>query len=95
MSVPDGTALRPRLVSRPLLLAFACAFAFSTGFYLLPSVVPLFTASGGAGVRVAGLATGTLMLSTVAAEFVTPRPIASLCYRANLAAGLILLAPSA
>ena len=62
-----------------------------TSFYLLLSVVPLYAASGsGSGTR-AGIATGVLMLTTVAAELAMPRLAAAFGYRRLLAAGLILL----
>jgi predicted MFS family arabinose efflux permease len=79
------------MVTRPLLLAFASAFGSATGFYLLLSAVPLYAASIGAGGAGAGLATGALMLATVAAEPVAPGLVARFGYRATLAAGLVLL----
>jgi predicted MFS family arabinose efflux permease len=85
---------RPPLVTYPLLLRFATQLGSSVSFYLLLSVVPLYaraTAGGGA----AGLATGALMVTTVAGELVTPRLTAAFGYRLTLAAGLTLLgAPS-
>jgi predicted MFS family arabinose efflux permease len=89
MTVP-AVARRPRLITRPLMLVFAADFGGLTSFYLLIAVVPQFAAAGAGGVG-AGLATGVLMLSTVAAEFVTPRLVARFGYRAVLAAGLVLL----
>jgi predicted MFS family arabinose efflux permease len=86
-----GPTETPPIVTRQLLLAFASAFGSATGFYLLLSAVPLYAASIGAGGTGAGLATGALMLSTVAAEPVTPRLIARFGYRTTLAAGLVLL----
>lgn len=79
-------APRSRLVSGPLLRLVGADMAGLTGFYLLLSVVPLTV--GGIG---AGLATGALMLATVAAEVVTPRLVDRFGYRATLAAGLVLL----
>jgi MFS family permease len=79
------------MVTRPLLLAYASAFGSATGFYLLLSAVPLYAASIGVGGTGAGLATGALMLSTVAAEPVAPRLVARFGYRTTLAAGLVLL----
>jgi MFS family permease len=91
---PVLTRPRPRLVTYPLLLRFATMLGASISFYLLLSVVPLdATASAGSGA--AGLATGALMVATVAGEAVTPRLVARFGYRLMLAAGLILLgAPS-
>ena len=39
------------MLTRPLVLVFASSFGFSTSFYLLLSVVPLYAASVGAGGR--------------------------------------------
>lgn len=90
MSGPDK-APRPSLITGPLLAVFVSAFGSATGFYLLLSAVPLYAASVGAGGTGAGLATGALMLSTVATEAVAPRLVARFGYRATLAAGLVLL----
>jgi predicted MFS family arabinose efflux permease len=84
-------ARRQRLVSARLALVVVCTFGASTSFYLLLSVVPLYAASVGAGGLGAGLATGVLMLSTVATELVTPRLVARFGYRLVLVAGLVLL----
>ena len=86
-----GGARRQRLVGARLALVFVCTFGASSSFYLLLSVVPLYAASVGAGGLGAGLATGALMLSTVATELVTPRLVARFGYRLVLAAGLVLL----
>lgn len=72
------------------MLVFAADFGGLTSFYLLVAVVPQYAATGAGGVA-AGLATGVLMLSTVAAEFVTPRLVARFGYRAVLGVGLVLL----
>jgi hypothetical protein len=40
---------RPRAMTRPLALVFASSFGFSTSFYLMLSVVPLYATSVGAG----------------------------------------------
>ncbi len=82
---------KPPLVSRTLLLYFVCAFGSMTSFYLLLSVVPLYATTAGAGGVGAGLTTGALMLTTVAAELATPSLLARHGYRAVLAAGLVLL----
>ncbi|QXJ20987.1 MFS transporter [Actinomadura graeca] len=91
LAAPPVPAHRPRLMSRPLALVFLCAFGTMTGFYLLLSVVPLYAASSGAGGVAAGLATGSLMLSTVAAELVVPRLVTRYGYRPVLAGGVLLL----
>ncbi|QYJ15574.1 hypothetical protein Rxycam_01398 [Rubrobacter xylanophilus DSM 9941] len=83
--------VRPRVLTRPLVLVFASSFGFSTSFYLLLSVVPIYAASVGAGEAGAGLATGSLMLSTVAAELLTPLLLSRFGYRMVFAAGLALL----
>jgi MFS family permease len=85
---------RPPLVTYPLLLRFATQLGASVSFYLLLSVVPLY-ARAAAGGSAAGLATGALMVATVAGELVTPRLTVACGYRLTLAAGLTLLgAPS-
>ena len=58
---------RPRAMTRALALVIASSFGFSTSFYLMLSVVPLYATSVGAGQAGARLATGALMLSTVLA----------------------------
>jgi predicted MFS family arabinose efflux permease len=72
----------------PTLLA---SFFTMIGFYLLLSVVPLYTEEAGGGSSGAGLATATLMLSTVLAQTWMPRVFARFGYRAVLAAGVLLL----
>jgi hypothetical protein len=54
-------------MTRPPALVFASSFGFSTSFYLMLSVVPLYATSVGAGKPGTGLATGALMLSTALA----------------------------
>jgi MFS family permease len=78
---------RPPLVTRPLLLRFASIIGAAVSFYLPLSVVPLYVKSAGGG----GLATGALLLATVAAELVTPRLVNKVGYRLALAGGLSLL----
>jgi predicted MFS family arabinose efflux permease len=84
-------AVRPRLVSRALLLLFFAAFGAMTCFYLLLSVVPLYASSAGAGELGAGLTTGALLHATVATELAAPALLARLGYRVVLGAGLLLL----
>jgi predicted MFS family arabinose efflux permease len=81
----------PRMMTRRLLLLFVATLGSSTSFYLLLSVVPLYTTSVAAAEVGAGLTTGALMLSTVAAELVTPRLVARFGYRLTFAVGLLLL----
>jgi MFS family permease len=90
MPGPDEVS-RPRMLTRPLVLVFVSSFGFSTSFYLVLSVVPLYATSVGAGGAGAGFATGALMLSTVAAELVTPLLVSRFGYRAVFAAGFVLL----
>ncbi|GAA2269422.1 MFS transporter [Kitasatospora cystarginea] len=81
---------RPPLVTRALLLRFVSMIGASASFYLLLPVVPHYAdASSGGGA--AGLATGALMLATVAGELAAPRLIARFGYRIALATGLVLL----
>ncbi|MEU4521677.1 MFS transporter [Amycolatopsis sp. NPDC024027] len=82
--------LRPRLVSRALLVRFVSIIGSAIGFFLPLSVVPLFAKQAGSEAA-AGLATVALLLATVAAELVTPRLVARVGYRWALAAGLVLL----
>lgn len=85
------TLPRPRLLSRPLLLVSATDLLGLAAFYLLLPVVPAAVVASGAGGAVAGLTTGVLMASTVAAELVLPRVVARFGYRTVVAAGLLLL----
>jgi predicted MFS family arabinose efflux permease len=82
---------RPRLVSRPLLLVLLADVGGLTSFYLLLSPVPQHAMASGAAGSVAGLATGVLMLTSVAAEFLVPRSVGRFGSRAVLMAGLALL----
>ncbi|MFE2275213.1 MFS transporter [Streptomyces lavendulae] len=83
-------AVRPPLLTPPLLLRFVSVLGASASFHLLLSVVPGYaTPAGGGGA--AGLATGALMLATVAGEFATPALVDRYGYRAVLAVGLGLL----
>jgi predicted MFS family arabinose efflux permease len=88
---PARVAARPRLLTLPLVLVFLTNLGAMTGFYLLLSVVPLYATSIGVGGVGAGMSTGALMLSTVAAELVTPALVARYGRRPVLTAGLVLL----
>ncbi|HKE99454.1 MAG TPA: MFS transporter [Actinomycetes bacterium] len=83
--------LRPRIMNRELALVFIVSFGALTSLYLLLSVVALYAESVGAGGIGAGLATGVLLLSTVAAELATPRLMTRLGPRLSLGLGLVLL----
>jgi MFS family permease len=88
-------AVKPPVVTRPLLLRCVSIFGAAVGFYLPLSVVPLLAAESGSG-RSAGLATVALLLATVAGEMVTPRLAGLIGYRWSLVLGLTLLgAPTA
>jgi predicted MFS family arabinose efflux permease len=82
---------RPRLVSRALGCVFVASLGGMTGFFLLLSVVPLYATGGGAGEAGAGATTAALLLSTVAAELVTPRLVARFGHRLMFGTGLLLL----
>ncbi|MFI7274911.1 MFS transporter [Streptomyces sp. NPDC049879] len=94
-SAPPGdraAEARPRLVTRPLLLRLVTVVGSSASFHLMLSAVPAYTQSApGGGSGMAGLATGTLMLATVAGELVAPWLAARCGYRLLLGAGLLLL----
>jgi predicted MFS family arabinose efflux permease len=82
---------RPRLLSGPVVRLFAADFAAMVSFYLLLSVVPLYAADRGIGIAGAGLSTGVLMFTAVAAELATPALATRLGYRRLLIGGLVLL----
>jgi len=87
----DNPASRPRLVSGRFAAALLSSFGALTSFYLLLSVTPMYAMSAGAGSAGAGLVTGSLMLTTVLAEFASPRLLGRFGYRAVFAAGALLL----
>lgn len=87
----DIPASRPRLVSGRFAAALLSSFGALTSFYLLLSVTPMYAMSAGAGSAGAGLVTGSLMLTTVLAEFASPRLLGRFGYRAVFAAGVLLL----
>src|SRR6478752_5320014 len=86
-----GPASRPRLVSARFAAALLASFGALTSFYLLLSVTPMYAVSAGAGSAGAGLVTGSLMLTTVLAEFASPRLLGRFGYRAVFAVGALLL----
>jgi MFS family permease len=85
------SAPRARLISGRFVIMLASSFGALTSFYLLLSVTPMYAMSAGAGSAVAGVVTGSLMLSTVLAEFASPRLMRRYGYRAVFAAGALLL----
>jgi predicted MFS family arabinose efflux permease len=78
------------LITRPLLLRFVSIIGASSSFYLPLSVVPLYARTAGSDAD-AGLATGALLLATVAVELFTPRLVARTGYRIALSLGLLCL----
>ncbi|GAB7183876.1 MFS transporter [Kitasatospora sp. Ki12] len=88
---PEAGSGRPPLLTRALLLRFVSLLGSAVGFNLLLSAVPLYAQESGGGDHAAGLATGALMLATVAGELATPALTARYGYRLVLAAGLVLL----
>jgi predicted MFS family arabinose efflux permease len=84
-------APQPRLLTGPVVRLFLTDLAAMVSFYLLLSVVPLYAADRGIGTAGAGLTTGVLMLTAVAAELATPALAARLGYRRLLIGGLVLL----
>jgi MFS family permease len=82
---------RPRLVTGRFAAALLASFGALTSFYLLLSVTPMYAVSAGAGSAGAGLVTGSLMLTTVLAEFASSRLMGRYGYRAVFAAGALLL----
>ncbi|HEY7104512.1 MAG TPA: MFS transporter [Mycobacteriales bacterium] len=81
----------PRLLTPAAVRLLAVDVAAMTSFYLLLSVVPLYASERGIGAAGAGLSTGVLMVSAVAAELVTPALAARIGFGRLLAAGLVLL----
>src|ERR1700761_7235419 len=84
-------AARPRLVTGRFAAALLASFGALTSFYLLLSVTPMYAVSAGAGTAGAGLVTGSLMLTTVLAEFASSRLMGRYGYPAVFAAGALLL----
>jgi MFS family permease len=86
-------ARRPPIVSRALLVRFVSIVASALSFFLPLSVVPMYASRSdtAATADLAGIATGVLLLTTVACELATPRLVARLGPRRTLALGLFLL----
>ncbi len=74
-----------------MLAVLVSAAGTSASLYVLLTAVPMYAATGVAGGVAAGLTSGALMLSSVAAELATPILVARFGYRAAFGAGLILL----
>ncbi|HWG13875.1 MAG TPA: MFS transporter, partial [Streptosporangiaceae bacterium] len=82
---------RPRLASGALGRVLLFAAGLLTSFYLLISVTPMYAASSGVGSAGAGLATGLLLLGTVAAELAASGLMKRFGYRTLLVIGVILM----
>lgn len=89
-ALPSAAAQRAPLITRPLLLRFVSVFGAAASFYLPLSVVPMYAKASGSDAS-AGLATGVLLLATVAVELITPRLVSRTGYRLALAIGLSAL----
>jgi MFS family permease len=87
----SGGRPRPRLASGALGRVFLFSAGLLTSFYLLLSVTPMYAASSGAGSAGAGLATGLLLLGTVAAELAASGLMRRFGYRTLLIIGVILM----
>jgi predicted MFS family arabinose efflux permease len=74
-----------------MILTLLASVFTMVGFYLLLSVVPLYTEQAGGGSSGAGLTTAVFMLSTVLAQVWMPRILARFGYRTVLAVGSLLL----
>jgi len=85
------TAAKPRLLGAAAGRLLAVDVAAMTSSYLLLSAVPLYAADRGIGTAGAGLSTGVLMVTAVAAELATPGLAARVGFGRLLAAGLVLL----
>jgi predicted MFS family arabinose efflux permease len=85
------TAAKPRLLGAAAARLLAVDVAAMTSFYLLLSAVPLYAADRSIGTAGAGLSTGVLMITAVAAELATPGLAARVGFGRLLAAGLVLL----
>ncbi|HZM77913.1 MAG TPA: MFS transporter [Candidatus Limnocylindrales bacterium] len=77
-------------LSRTLILFYVATLGTATSFYALLTAVPIRAMATGGGVG-AGMATGALMLSTVAAEVLSPWLITRYGYRSVFAWGAVLL----
>jgi hypothetical protein len=80
-------APRERLVSGPLAWVLLSSCAAMTSFELMLSVTPMYAAAAGAGSAGAGLATGMLLLGTVAAELAATPLMRRYRHRTLLVAG--------
>jgi predicted MFS family arabinose efflux permease len=79
------------LLDRSLVALILGTFFTMIGFYLLLSVVPLFTERSGGRSSEAGLATAAFMLSTVAVQVAMPGILRRFGYKPVLIAGQALL----
>lgn len=91
MSLSRGYTGRLGFLDRSLVLLVFSTFFTITGFYLLLSVVPLYTERSGGTNSDAGLATATFMLSTVAVQVAMPGILRRFGYKPVLMAGQLLM----
>jgi MFS family permease len=82
---------RKRLFHPGMLAVLVSAGGTSASLYLLLTVVPLYAANGPTGGAAAGLTSAALMLSSVAAELVTPALATRFGYRVVFGLGVVLL----
>lgn len=80
-----------RFVDRSLVMLIAGTFFTMIGFYLLLSVIPLYTERSGGTSSDAGLATAAFMLSTVLVQVAMPAILRRFGYKRTLMAGQLLL----
>ena len=90
-AVSPAVRRQSRLLTGAVARIFAADFAAMCSFYLLLSVVPLYSTERGLGTAGAGLSTGVLMFAAVAGEMATPLLAARIGFRRLLMGGLVLL----
>src|SRR5689334_6386190 len=91
-SFPAAAPLpRARLLTGGLARVLLSTFVTLTSFYVLLSVTPVYVSASGGGTSGAGLATGALLLSAVAAEVIAPSLIRRYGGRMVLGLGAVLL----
>ncbi len=79
------------LFTPAVVLVTGAAFASVFGFYMLLSVVPLYTSEVGGGNIGAGTTTAAFMFATVVTQTQMPRILRRFGYRSSLAVGISLL----
>ena len=89
--MPLAAPAAPALVTGAVLRLFAVYAGAMSSFYLLLSVVPLYADAHRLGGSAAGLSTGAMMLTAVAAELASPRLARRVGFGRLLGAGVVLL----